>query len=46
MISFLQVQIGALGSSLVKNINDSLFKSKDESIDIFDDIGEVLRLNY
>lgn len=46
MISFLQVQIGALGSSLVKNINDSLFKSKDENIDIFDDIGEVLRLNY
>ena len=46
IVSILQLQIGALGSSLVKNINDNLFKKKDEEIDLFDDIGEVLRLNY
>ena len=46
IISILQLQIGALGSSLVKNINDNIFERKDEDIDLFDDIGEVLRLNY
>lgn len=46
IVSILQLQIGALGSSLVKNINDNIFRRKDEEIDLFDDIGEVLRLNY
>ena len=46
IISILQLQIGALGSYLVKNINDNIFDKKDEEIDLFDDIGEVLRLNY
>lgn len=30
----------------MKNINDNIFDKKDEDIDLFDDIGEVLRLNY
>lgn len=46
IVSILQLQIGALGSCLVKNINDNIFDKKDEDIDLFDDIGEVLRLNY
>lgn len=46
IVSILQLQIGALGSYLVKNINDNIFDQKDEEIDLFDDIGEVLRLNY
>ena len=46
ILSILQLQIGALASSLVKNINDNIFERKDEEIDLFDDIGEVLRLNY
>lgn len=46
IISILQLQIGALGSSLVKDINDNIFHKKDEDIDLLDDIGEVLRLNY
>ncbi len=46
IVSILQLQIGALGSSLVKNINDNIFERKDEEIDLLDDIGEVLRLNY
>jgi hypothetical protein len=46
IVSILQLQIGALGSSLVKNINDNIFRKKDEEIDLFDDIGEVLTLNY
>lgn len=46
IVSILQLQIGALGSSLVKDINDNIFRKKDEDIDLFDDIGEVLKLNY
>ncbi|MDD7183802.1 MAG: hypothetical protein PUH46_09040, partial [Peptostreptococcus porci] len=46
IVSILQLQIGALGSCLVKNINDNIFDKKDEDIDLLDDIGEVLRLNY
>ena len=46
IVSILQLQIGALSSTLVKNINDNIFEKKDEEIDLFDDIGEVLRLNY
>lgn len=46
IVSILQLQIGALGATLVKNINDNIFERKDEEIDLFDDIGEVLTLNY
>ena len=44
--SILQLQIGALGEILSKRINENPFEKKDDSIDIFDDFGDILRLNY
>ena len=46
LLSIIQLHIGALGESLSHKINDGLFIKKDDDIDIFDDIGEVIKLNY
>lgn len=40
ILSILQLQIGALSEELSRKINDSIFKKKDDSIDLFDDLGE------
>ena len=42
----MQLQIGALSENLSRSINDNLFSKKDENIDIFDDFGELIKLNY
>lgn len=39
-------QLGVLSEELSKNINDNLFSKKDERIDIFDDFGKLIQLNY
>lgn len=44
--SILQLQIGALSEKLARKINDSPFDKKDDEIDLFDDLGEILQLNY
>lgn len=46
LISIIQFQIGALCEALSHKINDSVFSKKDDEIDIFDDIGEIIQLNY
>ena len=46
LTAILQLQVGALSENLTRNINDSLFKEKDDDIDIFDDLGEIIQLNY
>ena len=46
LISIMQLQIGALSENLSRKINDNLFSRKDDSIDLFDDIGEIIQLNY
>jgi len=46
ILSIIQLQIGALGETLSHKINDSLFAKKDDEIDIFDDLGEIIQLNY
>ena len=46
LLSIIQFQIGALGEELSHKINDSVFSKKDDEIDIFDDIGEIIQLNY
>lgn len=46
LLSILQLQVGALGEELSRRINDSLFLHKDDEIDLFDDIGEIIQLNY
>lgn len=46
LLSILQLHIGALSESLTRKINDGLFAKKDDDIDFFDDIGEIVQLNY
>ena len=46
LLSILQLHIGALSESLTRKINDGLFAKKDDDIDFFDDIGEIIQLNY
>lgn len=46
LLSILQLQVGALSEELSRRINDSLFSHKDDEIDLFDDIGEIIQLNY
>lgn len=46
ILSIFQLQIGALSERLTKKINDGIFSKKDDDIDLFDDIGEILQLNY
>ena len=46
LLSIMQLHLGALSEDLARNINDNLFKTKDERIDLFDDFGELIKLNY
>ena len=46
LLSVIQLHVGALSESLSRRINDGLFAKKDDEIDIFDDIGEIIQLNY
>ena len=46
LLSIMQLHIGALSESLTRKINDGVFEKKDDEIDIFDDIGEIIQLNY
>lgn len=46
LLSIIQLHVGALSESLSRRINDGLFSKKDDDIDIFDDIGEIIQLNY
>ena len=46
LLSIMQLQLGALSEELSQSINANLFSKKDERIDIFDDFGELIKLNY
>lgn len=46
ILSIMQLQLGALSEDLTRSINDNLFSKKDDSIDIFDDFGELIQINY
>lgn len=46
LLSIMQLQLGALSEDLSRSINDNLFSKKDERIDLFDDFGELIKLNY
>lgn len=46
LLSIMQLQLGALSEELSRNINDNLVSKKDEGIDLFDDFGELIKLNY
>ena len=45
-MSILQLQVGALGDELSKKINEGFFSKKDNSIDFFDDLGDIFQLDY
>ena len=44
-LAIFQLQIGALSENLTRKINDGIFKDKDDSIDLLDDIGDIIQLN-
>ena len=46
ILSIMQLQLGALSENLSRSINDNLFRKKDEQIDIFDDFGDLISLDY
>ena len=46
ILSILQLQIGALSENLTKKINEGVFEKKDDDIDLFDDLGDIIQLNY
>ena len=46
LLSIIQLLVGALSESLTRKINDGVFDKKDDDIDIFDDIGDIVQLNY
>lgn len=46
LISIMQLQLGALTEDLSRNINDNLFKKKDDDSDLFDEFGDLVQINY
>ena len=46
LLSIMQLQLGALSEDLTRSINDNLFEKKDDGIDLFDDFGELIQINY
>lgn len=44
--AIIQLLIGALTEKFTGKINDGLFYKKDDNIDILDDLGDVIKLNY
>ena len=46
ILSILQLQLGALSENLIKRINEGVFSKKAVEIDLFDDLGDIVHLNY
>ena len=46
LLSVMQLQLGALSEDLTHSINSNLFAKKDDGIDLFDDFGELIQINY
>lgn len=44
--SIIQLQAGALGERVIRKINDGLFKKNAEDMDILDEFGDIMLLNY
>lgn len=44
--SLLELVLGASGGDFVRSINESVFEETIETIDIFDDIGGILQIDY
>ena len=46
ILSIMQLHLGALSEDLTKRINEGVFVQKDDDIDLFDDLGDIIQLNY
>lgn len=46
IIAIFQLQIGALSETLSRGLEDSIFKKDELNLDIFDDLGGTLNVNY
>lgn len=46
LLSIMQLLVGSLGESLARKINDGIFAEKDEEIDLFDDLGDLIHIDY
>ena len=46
ILSVMQLHLGALSEDLTKRINEGAFEQKDDEIDLFDDLGDIIQLNY
>lgn len=46
VLAIMQLHLGALAEDLTHNINDNLFSKKDDNIDLLDDFGDLITLNY
>lgn len=46
ILSIMQLQLGALSENLTKRINEGVFSKKEVEIDLFDDLGDIVHLNY
>ena len=46
ILAIMQLQLGALSENLSRSVSDNLFLKKDENIDLFDDFGDLIQLNY
>lgn len=46
ILAILQLTVGALSESLARKINDTPFDKKDDEIDLFDDLGDIVQINY
>ena len=46
ILAILQLQVGALGEKLTHRLNEGVFKDKDEELDILDDLGDIIQLDY
>lgn len=44
--AILQLHIGALGETLTHRLNEGVFNKKDDDLDILDDLGDIIQLNY
>jgi len=46
ILFILQLQIGALGEKLAHKLNEGIFEKNDSDLDILDDLGDFVSLNY
>lgn len=44
--TLLELLIGSLGENLIHKLNDGIFEKSPDTLDVFDDLGNIFSLNY